>query len=109
MSSTANSIQDSLPTALPLPPCAPAPVSAGTTAPGASSGFVDRRGTSEEGGRSERRQFGSSHSDLSPDAFELATAIDRYKVENRRRYITCEEMLAVVKQLGYYRDTPPSS
>lgn len=109
MSSTANSIEDSRPVALPLPPCVPAPVGAGSAAPEASSGFVDRRGASEEGGRSERRQFGSSHSDLSPDAFELATAIDRYKVENRRRYITCEEMLAVVKQLGYYRATPPGS
>ena len=69
-----------------------------------SEGFVDRRETGTEAGRSERRQFASSHSDLSPDARELATAIDRYKIDNRRRYITCEEMLAVVKLLGYRRD-----
>jgi hypothetical protein len=66
--------------------------------------FVDRRAPGIDGGNSERRQFGSSHSDLSPDAKELAIAIDRYKIENRRRYITCEEMLAVFKTLGYRRD-----
>lgn len=66
--------------------------------------FVDRRESSSDSGGSERRQFGSSHSDLSPDAKELAIAIDRYKMENRRRYITCEEMLAVMKSLGYHRD-----
>ena len=66
--------------------------------------FVDRRENSSDSGGSERRQFGSSHNDLSPDAKELAIAIDRYKLENRRRYITCEEMLAVMKSLGYHRD-----
>lgn len=69
-----------------------------------ASGFEDRRAASADVGRGERRQFGSSHGDLSPDAKELAIAIDRYKLESRRRYITCEEMLAVVKQLGYRRD-----
>jgi hypothetical protein len=68
------------------------------------SGFTERRASSVDGRRSERRQFGSSHNDLSPDARELAVAIDRYKIDSRRRYITCEEMLAVVKQLGYRRD-----
>jgi len=52
----------------------------------------------------ERRQFGSSHANLSPPAAELARAIDQYKLENRRRYITCEEMLVVIKRLGYSRD-----
>ena len=31
----------------------------------------------------------------------LAVAIDEYKVRHRRRFITYEEMLAVVKSLGY--------
>jgi hypothetical protein len=51
----------------------------------------------------ERRQFGNSHEELSPDAAELAHAIDQYKLHHRRRFITFEEMLAVVKTLGYRR------
>ena len=124
MSLPVNLNADSRSSALALPPCVPALVAsslagnslAGNAAAGNSvaggqavGGFVDRRESGGESGRSERRQFGSTHSDLSPDAFELATAIDRYKVEHRRRYITCEEMLAVVKQLGYYRDAPTTS
>lgn len=65
--------------------------------------LVDRR-VSREGTRGyERRQFGSSHANLSPEAAELAIAIDQYKLENRRRYITCEEMLMVITKLGYSR------
>lgn len=65
--------------------------------------FVDRRGPSVDDpylGR-ERRQFTNSHDELSPDARELATAIDNYKLQHRRRFITFEEMLFVMKQLGY--------
>ncbi|MEX2168756.1 MAG: hypothetical protein WD851_05575 [Pirellulales bacterium] len=51
----------------------------------------------------ERRQFANSHDDLSPDAAELAQAIDDYKIRHRRRFITFEEMLAVMKSLGYSR------
>jgi hypothetical protein len=51
----------------------------------------------------ERRQFGNSHDGLSPDAAELAQAIDQYKLCHRRRFITFEEMLAVMKSLGYRR------
>ncbi len=65
--------------------------------------FVDRRsygsGTALPG--RERRQFANSHEDLSPEAFELASAIDAYKAMHRRRFITYEEMLNVVKSLGY--------
>lgn len=100
MSFTANSISNIRPTAMPHPLPAGAPQAHAESV----SDFVDRRESGVDGGPAERRQFGSSHSDLSPDAFELATAIDRYKVERRRRYITCEEMLAVVRQLGYHRD-----
>ncbi len=49
----------------------------------------------------ERRQFGNSHSELSPEARNLGLAIDQYKLVHRRRYITYEEMLSVVKSLGY--------
>lgn len=67
--------------------------------------FIDRR--SNEAGVAtpgqERRQFSNSHSELSPDANELAQAIDTYKLIHRRRFITYEEMLSVVKSLGYHK------
>ena len=65
--------------------------------------FVERRiqrGEDEFSGR-ERRQFTNSYDDLSPDARELAQAIDNYKLQHRRRFITFEEMLYVMKLLGY--------
>ena len=65
--------------------------------------FVDRRaggGFDDAPGR-ERRQFANSHDELSPEAAELARAIDGYKLQHRRRFITFEEMLAVIKSLGY--------
>jgi hypothetical protein len=67
------------------------------------SDFVDRRNPSiqRKTPGSERRQFSNSHLDLSPEAAELGRAIDQYKLVNRRRFITYEEMLAVIKQLGY--------
>ncbi len=52
----------------------------------------------------ERRQFTNSYEELTPEARELAQAIDSYKLMHRRRFITYEEMLAVVKTLGYRRD-----
>jgi len=67
--------------------------------------FVDRRNydAAERSPVCERRQFANSHEELSPDAAELARAIDGYKVRHRRRFITYEEMLAVVRSLGYHR------
>jgi hypothetical protein len=65
--------------------------------------FVDRRknsdGAAPEG--RERRQFGNSYEQLSPAARELAEAIDRYKLHHRRRFVTCEELLEIIGQLGY--------
>jgi hypothetical protein len=52
----------------------------------------------------ERRQFSNSHSELSPEAKELAAAIDEYKLVHRRRFITFEEMLGVVRSLGYHKN-----
>ncbi|MEZ6092006.1 MAG: hypothetical protein R3C05_29175 [Pirellulaceae bacterium] len=73
-------------------------------APPESSTFVDRRGKQDPAAAlSDRRQFASSHDGLSPDAKELAMAIDSYKLQYRRRYITFDEMLSVVKSLGYSR------
>lgn len=65
--------------------------------------FIDRRKnhTDSSSPLIERRQFANSHDELSVDARELGVAIDRYKLTNRRRFITYEEMLHVVKSLGY--------
>jgi hypothetical protein len=67
--------------------------------------FVDRRSydVSDRNPAYERRQFTNSHEGLSPEALELARAIDSYKLRHRRRFITYEEMLSVVKSLGYKR------
>jgi hypothetical protein len=67
--------------------------------------FVDRRKpvAIEDLPVCERRQFSNSHEGLSPEAAELARAIDQYKLFHRRRFITFEEMLGVVKSLGYAR------
>jgi len=68
------------------------------------TGFVERRTSTADDTAAERRQFGSSHRGLSADGRELALAIDRYKLEHHRRYLTCDEMLAVLEGLGYHRD-----
>ncbi len=65
--------------------------------------FVDRRETPVVQAGSERRQFASSHRGLSSEARELALAIDGYKLAHRRRYITFEEMLQVIQELGYHK------
>ena len=73
----------------------------------AQSTFVDRRhsqGASSLEGK-ERRQFGNSHASVSPDARQLAEAIDSYKLQNRRRFITFEEMLQVIVSLGYRKQS----
>ncbi|HID77833.1 MAG TPA: hypothetical protein EYP56_17775 [Planctomycetaceae bacterium] len=68
-------------------------------------GFVDRR--SHEGivapPCGERRQFADGHEGLSPAARELALAIDEYKLRHRRRFITYEEILAIIQSLGYHK------
>jgi hypothetical protein len=72
----------------------------------APNSFIDRRsaGPSVAAPVGERRQFANSHEDLSPAAAELARAIDQYKLVHRRRFITFEEMLAVIQELGYRKD-----
>jgi hypothetical protein len=73
--------------------------------PATSPDFVDRRQSSETDAKvgRERRQFTNSHDELSPDAAELARAIDQYKLTHRRRFINFEEMLSIFKSLGYSR------
>jgi hypothetical protein len=67
--------------------------------------FINRRQSDSIDGPPgvERRQFANSHSELSPEAGELAQSIDQYKIMHRRRFITYEEMLMVIKSLGYHR------
>jgi hypothetical protein len=67
--------------------------------------FLDRRGPIQLADQPlfERRQFANTYDELSPEAGELARAIDGYKVQHRRRFVTFEEMLAVIKSLGYKR------
>lgn len=73
-----------------------------TLEPKVGQDFVDRRQPAAGNSASlERRQFGNTHAGLSSDARELAEAIDSYKLKNRRRYITFEEMLTVITDLGY--------
>lgn len=66
--------------------------------------FVERRKRQENVGANERRQFGNSYRELSPQAKELAEAIDQYKLQHHRRYITAEELLGVIQGLGYRRN-----
>jgi hypothetical protein len=74
--------------------------------------FIDRRnGSTSQGpaGR-ERRQFSNNYDSLSDEARALALAIDQYKLDHRRRFITYEEMLTIMKQLGYSKyETATSS
>ena len=65
--------------------------------------FVDRRNSEAQRKSTglERRQFSNSFNELSPAAAELGRAIDQYKLMHRRRFINYEEMLGVIKSLGY--------
>ncbi len=74
-----------------------------------STSFVERRNyeVPAQPPGVERRQFGNSHEGLSPEAQELAHAIDQYKLTHRRRFITYEEMLFVIKSLGYQKTPNP--
>ena len=55
----------------------------------------------------ERRQFNDSYADLSPEAREIALAIDAYKIHFRRQYINHEELLMVLQSLGYKQEFTP--
>ena len=65
--------------------------------------FADRRNaeTKRTSPGLERRQFSDSHDSLSADAAELGRAIDQYKLVNRRRYASYEELLSIIISLGY--------
>ncbi len=62
-----------------------------------------RRSQSERPDVLERRQFRDSYSETNPQARELGEAIDQYKMTNRRRFITVDELLNVITSLGYHK------
>ena len=78
----------------------------GTGSP-ADADFFDRRDpvVQRNAPGLERRQFFDARETLSPEAAELGAAIDQYKLVNRRRYISYEEMLSVITSLGYAKNS----
>lgn len=75
-----------------------------TTVFGSQEQFVDRRSRStgdEQYEGPNRRQFGNSYNSGRPEVDELARAVDQYKLQHRRRFITYEELHDVMSQLGY--------
>lgn len=67
--------------------------------------FYDERRKSASGppGGRERRQFGDSHADLSPAAREFAEAVDAYKIEGHRKFISLGELFEILTGLGYHK------
>lgn len=67
--------------------------------------FVERRSGTRSGspGGIERRQFRDGKRHARPEVAEFADAIDQYKLQNRRRFITFEELYDVMISLGYHR------
>ncbi len=66
--------------------------------------FVDRRSVeSNRAGGPERRQFRSTPTTDRPEVQEFSQAVDQYKLARHRRFITYEELLDVLLDLGYHR------
>jgi hypothetical protein len=66
--------------------------------------FVDRRAQSApRDGGPERRQFTASVSAANPAVAELSAAVDQYKLQHHRRFITFEELYNVMTSLGYHK------
>lgn len=65
--------------------------------------FVERRGSGEaRAGGPERRQFKASTS-ARPEVAEFAAAVDAYKAQHHRRFITFDELYDVMIRLGYHK------
>lgn len=66
--------------------------------------FVDRRKPgSENSPGAERRQFRDGSRSERPEVAEFAEAVDQYKIQNCRRFITFEELYDVMTSLGYHK------
>lgn len=57
----------------------------------------------DEWTKNDFKQYGSRFEELNKEADELADALEKYKLIHRRRYISFEEMLAILRSLGYKR------
>lgn len=68
-----------------------------------SPDFVDRRRGGESSTSVERRQFRDGNRSARPEVAEFADAIDQYKIQNRRRFITFDELYDVMVSLGYHK------
>lgn len=69
-----------------------------------SSDFTERRTLAANATPGfERRQFRDGNRSDRPEVAEFADAIDDYKIRNRRRFITFEELYDVMVSLGYHR------
>lgn len=69
-----------------------------------SPDFIDRRTPSNpESSTFERRQFKDGNRSHRPEVAEFAEAVDTYKIANRRRFITFEELFDVMTSLGYHK------
>ena len=70
---------------------------------GSQDESANRRSSAERSTYSgpERRQFRDSHTSTNPEVSELAQAVDQYKLNHRRRFITYEELYSVIAGLGY--------
>lgn len=67
-------------------------------------GFVDRRSGGDSNAPGvERRQFRDGNRASRAEVAELADAIDNYKIQNRRRFITFDEIYDVMVSLGYHK------
>ncbi len=69
-----------------------------------SAEFTDRR-RSDQGNANgrEQRQFRDGNRSDRPEVAEFADAVDAYKMRNRRRFITFEELFSVIEELGYHK------
>lgn len=66
--------------------------------------FADRRSSdTDETQSQERRQFRDGNQSERSEVAELAAAVDQYKLQNRRRFITFEELYDVMAGLGYHK------
>ena len=69
-----------------------------------SPDFIERRSQRPSTGSTvERRQFKDGQRSARPEVAEFADAIDDYKINNRRRFITFEELYDVMVSLGYHK------
>jgi NTP pyrophosphatase (non-canonical NTP hydrolase) len=70
-----------------------------------SQDFIERRVTTNtpRADQRERRQFRDGQSSLRSEVLELADAVDQYKIQYRRRFITFDELYDVIADLGYHK------